>query len=312
MAYVRLDKKDRNICWEKPIKRATPQTLRRLTYFAAIADAGSIREAARRLGLSVASVSEALATLEDELGKTLATRNTRHLLITEEGRRVEKIALKILDAGESLFEDTNDPVSTEGHVFLTAPVEIAQTWLPEKLELFGKLCPQVEVSISASDLVINLAQSKYDLAIRANFQPPGKEDIGVTLPLACISAEPLHLEPCPDGWTVSETLLTHRDECFLEALDTADQTTKRIIFKTRVNVDNKHVALAMAARGMGAALVTKASVRGWTDLKECAPNLDFGHIRLKVEMRDKRPSQAARLISDFLFNPRVHAQLAQR
>ncbi|MEM9218503.1 MAG: LysR family transcriptional regulator [Cyanobacteria bacterium P01_F01_bin.150] len=47
---------------------ASYQTLRRLAYFATIADVGSIRGAASRLGLSVPVVSTALAELEAEHG----------------------------------------------------------------------------------------------------------------------------------------------------------------------------------------------------------------------------------------------------
>ena len=53
--------------------------------FVAVAGAGSISEAARRLGLSKSVVSERLAELERSVGATLLHRTTRKLSLTEDG-----------------------------------------------------------------------------------------------------------------------------------------------------------------------------------------------------------------------------------
>lgn len=272
----------------------TPQTLRRLTYFAAIADAGSIREAARRLGLSVASVSEALAALEEELGATLAVRNTRRLHLTDEGRRVERIAVRVLEAGQALFPHANDPAEVTGHVALTAPVEIAQSWLPAHLEKFKRIYPKVGISVSASDHLVDLSQSAFDIAIRARFLPPGNAGTDARqLLLTCVSSEPLKLSPRDDGWFTPVTLLAHQPSDRLVLIDRDSGARQLIRFADVTIVDNKHVALAMVTRGMGAALVSKSSVSSFPDLHECPDRFDFGNIELQTEMRDTRPSPAA-------------------
>jgi DNA-binding transcriptional LysR family regulator len=56
-----------------------------LAAFAAVADAGSISEAARRLGVPKSVVSERLVELERELGGRLAQRTTRKIPLTEDG-----------------------------------------------------------------------------------------------------------------------------------------------------------------------------------------------------------------------------------
>lgn len=288
--------------------RVSPQTLRRLTYFAAIAEAGSIREAARRLGLSVASVSEALAALEDELGTTLAVRNTRRLQLTEEGRRVEHIAVQVLDAGAALFAGAQDPAQITGYVALTAPVEIAQSWLPAYLERFAAKHPRVSVTVSASDHLVDLSQSKFDLAIRALYLPPGSARRGVLqLPLTCASATPLPLEPCAEGWQTPVTLLAHHGGNHLDVTDRLTGKAQVIRFADVMMVDNKHVALAMVARGMGAALVTQIALEGAPDLCACPPEFEFGHVGLDIEMRDKRPSPAALALQTALLPHRMTA-----
>ena len=53
--------------------------------FVAVAEAGSISEAARRLRLAKSVVSERLAELERNLGASLLHRTTRKLTLTEDG-----------------------------------------------------------------------------------------------------------------------------------------------------------------------------------------------------------------------------------
>ena len=53
--------------------------------FAAVADAGSFARAARRLHLSPAAATRAVAALEDRLGVRLLNRTTRSLGLTEPG-----------------------------------------------------------------------------------------------------------------------------------------------------------------------------------------------------------------------------------
>ena len=84
--------------------RPNHQTVRRLTYFLAIADAGSIRGAAQTLGLSVPVLSTALSELEAELDVTLATRNTRQFTLTSAGEGVQAAVRNMLEAAGAAIE----------------------------------------------------------------------------------------------------------------------------------------------------------------------------------------------------------------
>ena len=53
--------------------------------FIKIAESGTLSEAARRLGLSLAATSRRLSQLESRLGVALVRRNSRHLSLTHEG-----------------------------------------------------------------------------------------------------------------------------------------------------------------------------------------------------------------------------------
>lgn len=60
--------------------------LNHLSVFAAVAEAASFTEAARRLGIPKSTVSRAVTTLEASLGVRVLERSTRHVALTSAGR----------------------------------------------------------------------------------------------------------------------------------------------------------------------------------------------------------------------------------
>ena len=61
-------------------------TLQQLRYALAIADCGSMNEAAKRLFLSQPSLSETVKELEQEIGMQIFMRSNRGIIITPEAR----------------------------------------------------------------------------------------------------------------------------------------------------------------------------------------------------------------------------------
>ncbi len=78
-----------------------------LTAFAAVAEHGSFVGAARHLGLSTPSVSQALRGLEERLGVRLFNRTTRSVTITEAGRALLARLRPALDQLEGAVEAVN-------------------------------------------------------------------------------------------------------------------------------------------------------------------------------------------------------------
>jgi DNA-binding transcriptional LysR family regulator len=72
-------------------------TLRQLEIFAAIYQEGSITRAARRIGLSQAATSQALAELENQLQRRLFDRNGRRIVENAAGRELLPAAIQVLD-----------------------------------------------------------------------------------------------------------------------------------------------------------------------------------------------------------------------
>jgi len=81
------------------------ESVSELRTFLRIVDEGSLSAAARSLGLSVNAVSRRLAILEGRVGVRLATRTTRRLALTDDGRRFAERCRRIVsDVDEAEVE----------------------------------------------------------------------------------------------------------------------------------------------------------------------------------------------------------------
>src|SRR5262249_14701469 len=91
--------------------------------FIAVADTGSISEAARRIGVSKSVVSERLSDLERALGAVLLHRTTRKLSITEDGtafyQRARRIVREVSEATAEVGQRRGELV---GPLRVAAPV----------------------------------------------------------------------------------------------------------------------------------------------------------------------------------------------
>jgi DNA-binding transcriptional LysR family regulator len=68
------------------------ERLKRMSVFAKVVELGSFTAAARQLQMSVSSISQTVAKLEDELQVKLLNRSTRSLGLTEAGKYIIRAA----------------------------------------------------------------------------------------------------------------------------------------------------------------------------------------------------------------------------
>lgn len=276
------------------------QTLRRLVYFAAIAEAGSIRGAAIRLNLSVPVLSEALSELEDELGISLATRTTRRFALTEAGIHAHSAAQQILDTAQSLRSLTSDVPPLFGTLGLTVPVELAGFWLPDRIQPFRAEHPDIVFNIEVTDTVIDLQASAIEIAIRTEYIAPGERSHSPeNLPLVVVARTLPVVDP---NGVVPTPLIDSQVDRKLNAT-ARDGTALRLNFEQTFRVTNRSAALALARAGVGAVMVMRRSVE--TDLAtgalvEILPDFEFGSIDLNLHFRDRLPGKPAKTFAEFL------------
>ncbi|MEM7301299.1 MAG: LysR family transcriptional regulator [Pseudomonadota bacterium] len=294
------------------VRSVTHQTLRRLAYFEAIAQAGSIRGAAQRMGLSVPVLSSALSELEAELNVTLATRSTRRMELTSAGQQVHREASYMLEAAQNALAHSGKDQKLSGTVGITLPAELALHWLPSRLSAFDTLCPEVTLSIDANDRVVDLAGSAYDIAIRTEYRPvrpeTDHEDSMVFgwLDLVMVAREPLIVRPKESEFVfvVEGTFMVGPGGSDWIAGYLPRSTSPIILHPSKLMmVANRETAIAFAKQGLGYALVTELSVRGDLEagrLVRIRPDMTFGGITLQTVMRDNLPSPAAKLFQSIL------------
>lgn len=135
--------------------------------FVAVAEAGSISEAARRLRLSKSVVSERLSEMERALGATLLHRTTRKLTLTEDGtaflQRATRIAREVREAAADLAERRG---TLMGPLRIAAPVTFGRLHLGPALYPFLAEHPEIELTLDLDDRRVDAASDGYDAIVR--------------------------------------------------------------------------------------------------------------------------------------------------
>lgn len=123
-------------------------TLRQLQFFVAAAEAGSVSGAARVLSISQSSVTEAILSLEGDLGVPLFDRQARGLLITHKGSAFLRHARKILGdvaTARSAFQDEAEAAT--GRLSLGVTSLVAGYVLSDILARYRRAFPQIELNV---------------------------------------------------------------------------------------------------------------------------------------------------------------------
>src|ERR1700716_2304700 len=127
--------------------------LRHLRYFVAVAEEGSLTNAAeRRLHTAQPSLSRQIRDLELEVGVKLLERGARGIELTAAGRtfldHARLALLQVEAAGEAAGGPPRPPKPSFVLGFLTGH-EV--TWLPEALRILRDELPNIEVTLSSQE-----------------------------------------------------------------------------------------------------------------------------------------------------------------
>jgi DNA-binding transcriptional LysR family regulator len=138
-----------------------------LASFVAVAESGSISEAARRLGLSKSVVSDRLAEVERTLGAPLLHRTTRKLSLTEDGAAFLERATRIVREVEAATADMAQRRGTlSGPLRVSAPVTFGRMHLGPALYPFLAQHPQLELTLELDDRRVDAAADSFDAVVR--------------------------------------------------------------------------------------------------------------------------------------------------
>ena len=135
--------------------------------FVAVAEAGSISAAARRLHLSKSVVSERLSELERGLGATLFHRTTRKLSLTEDGTAfLERAQLIVREVDEATAEITERRGQLSGPMRISAPVTFGRMHLGPALYPFLARHPAISLTLELDDRRVDASAGGFDAVVR--------------------------------------------------------------------------------------------------------------------------------------------------
>lgn len=137
-------------------------TLRQLEIFSAIYQEGTITRAARRIGLSQAAASQALAELETQLNRRLFDRNGRRLRSNSAGRELLPWAIQVLDRVRDIETGAERSFL---NLRLCASLTVGNYMLPSLIARFARrhrgACFQMEIG-NTDHVVASVRQLESD------------------------------------------------------------------------------------------------------------------------------------------------------
>ncbi|WP_229517753.1 LysR family transcriptional regulator [Paraburkholderia terrae] len=135
-----------------------------LTAFVRVVESGGFTAAARRLDLSITTVSNHVQALEDSLGVRLLNRTTRRVSLTEIGREYyERCSQILLDLAEADEITSALQVTPRGRLHLRCHHSLDQFIAPVATRYLGNY-PEVSLDFQ-TDAVIDPAREGFDLSI---------------------------------------------------------------------------------------------------------------------------------------------------
>lgn len=144
-------------------------------YFLSLSRHGTLKAAAKKLGVNQTTVGRQIAALESELGAQLFEKKSSGYLLTAKGQDI----LKMVENAEDTFLSLERFISgtdkrIEGNVRIAMPGGLANHWFIPRLQGFFNKHPKLKLEFLTGPEVLNLSNREADLALRL-VKPDQKE-----------------------------------------------------------------------------------------------------------------------------------------
>ncbi len=133
---------------------------------------GSLAAAAELLGVNYTTVARRITRLEESLQVKLFNRLASGYTATEAGLEVARYAAEMEDKEDTLYRALmSKRDNLQGPLTITAPQLLITSYLIPVFETFCTQHPMVDLTVRASNEVLNLNRQEADVAIRVSFNP---------------------------------------------------------------------------------------------------------------------------------------------
>ncbi|MEQ8783349.1 MAG: LysR family transcriptional regulator [Roseibium album] len=143
-----------------------------LKFVLAIATAGNVTRAAKRLGVTHSTVSRRLSALEESMATRLFERLPEGFVPTAAGEQAVAAARRV--EAEVLTLDTRitaQDTELEGPLRITAAQLLFQVQLAEIMQQFSERHPRIELQMIAANEKLSLHRREADIAVRVTDNP---------------------------------------------------------------------------------------------------------------------------------------------
>jgi DNA-binding transcriptional LysR family regulator len=141
--------------------------LEAMSLLIAVAEAGSLSAAGRKLGVPLPTVSRKISDLESHLNTRLLTRSTRKLALTDSGAAYVAAARRILDeVSEAERAASGEHAAPRGDLIMTAPVVLGRLHVLPVIAEFLTQWPEINVRLVLADRNLHLIDDHIDIAVR--------------------------------------------------------------------------------------------------------------------------------------------------
>lgn len=243
--------------------------LQEMQVFTTVAQEQGFSAAARRLGLSAASVTRAVAALEVRIGTQLLIRTTRNVHLTEAGQRYLEDCRRILaDVQEAEASAAGSHAQPRGQLTVTAPVLFGNLYVTPVMVGFLEQYPEVSINALLVDRVVSMVEEGVDVAVRIGDLPDSSQHavlVGQVRRVVCGSADylqrygrPTHPEDLQRARIVATSAIgQQRSWPFMVAGETLN-----VRLEPRLVTTANQAAISAAALGLGLTRVLSYQVAG--------------------------------------------------
>ncbi|WP_151448903.1 LysR family transcriptional regulator [Lacisediminimonas profundi] len=143
--------------------------VRFLETFIWLAKLRNFRLTAERLHTTQASVSNRIASLEQDFGVALFNRSPLGVNLTPEGAKALVYAERILKLAQQMERDLSDNTVVTGTIRIGVIDTIVHSWLPQFLERIQQLYPKILIELN-SDTTVHLSEQLLKGNLDLSFQ----------------------------------------------------------------------------------------------------------------------------------------------
>jgi DNA-binding transcriptional LysR family regulator len=234
--------------------------LEAMSLLVAVAEAGSLSAAGRKLGVPLPTVSRKLSDLEAHLNTRLLTRSTRKLALTDSGAAYVVAARRILDdVSEAERAASGEHAAPRGDLVITAPVVFGRLHVLPVIAEFLTKWPEINVRLVLADRNLDLIDDHVDIAVRIGVLANSalvSTRVGAVRSVVCGSPAYFAAYGAPKGPEDLSTLSAVTFDSFSSSQhwvfrDPKSKRELRTPVRSRLSVNTAEAAIDGAAAGLG-------------------------------------------------------------